>query len=381
MDYEDKRKQAERALKGFKKAKTLAERKDTARQTKQRKSMQKQRARPRQDWSDYDEEEPFESFERIAHVPELVSTVPTGAVDPNRNHDWLVVGVHANRLQVQRGEKLRDAHLGGKPILGGPPVVGDRIAIQELPLGECRVLSLAERESVLSRKNPGNRHREKVLAANVDVALITLPPGKDGSLRLGIVERIRIGLQSGGVTPVVVITKVDQHVGPARERLERDISLLIESGHECHLTSSMSGEGLQALGERIAGLITVVVGHSGAGKSTLLNALDPDHDRDTGGVRESDNRGRHTTTSSRMFAMSGGGWLIDTPGVRQFGLSNVTRDELIGWFPKLEDLARDCARGCEHGQDDCALTSAVESDPSAKADLTRYLRILEDMGD
>ncbi len=381
MDYEEKRKQAERALKGINRGKSLAERKETARLTKERKSTQKRRVRARQDWSEYDEDDPFEDFERIHHAPVRQSVAGPGTVDPNLSHDWLVVAVHANRLRVQRKEKQRDAHLGGKPIHGGPPVVGDRIAIQELPLGECRVLSMAERDSVLSRQDPGNKHREKVLAANVDVALITLPPTKDGHLRLGIVERIRIGLQSGGVTPVVVITKVDQHVGPARERLEQDIALLRDSGHECHLTSSMSGEGLEALGERIAGLITVVVGHSGAGKSTLLNALDPDHERDTGGVRESDNRGRHTTTSSSMFAMPGGAWLIDTPGVRQFGLSHVSRDELIDWFPQLVDLARDCPRGCEHGQEHCALTEAAESNPSAKADLVRYSRILEDLGD
>lgn len=379
MDFDEKRKQAEKAVKGNKKVKTLTERKEIARQTKSRKASQKQRVRPRRDWSDYDEEEPFESFERIAQVPELESSSRSGMVDPNQNHDWLVVGVHANRLQVQRKEKLRDAHLGGKPIHGGPPVVGDRIALQELPLGECRVHSLEPRESLLSRQDPGNKHRQKVLAANVDVALITLPPQDDGHLRLGIVERIRIALQSGNVTPVVVITKADRHKGEALERLRADVQTLRDGGHECFVTSSMTGEGVGDLFDRIAGLITVVVGHSGVGKSTLLNALDPDHERDTGGVRESDDRGRHTTTSSSMIPMPGGGWLIDTPGIRQFGLTNVAREDLLGWFPVLTELATHCPRGCEHAQESCSLTKAAEDDDQVRAALASYFRILSDL--
>jgi ribosome biogenesis GTPase len=357
----------------------LAERKEIARQTKSRKSMQKQRARPRRDWSDYDEEEPFESFERIESLADMESRGPTTHVDPNLSHDWLVVAVHANRLQVHRKHKLRDAHLGGKPIHGGPPVVGDRIAIQELPLGECRVLSLAPRESLLSRQDPGNAHHTKVLAANVDLALIVLPPQDDGRLRLGIVERLRIALRSGNVTPIVVITKADRHTGEGLLRLRSDLQTLRDSGQESFLTSSMTGEGVQELAERIAGLTSVVVGHSGVGKSTLLNALDPDHERDTGGVRESDDRGRHTTTSSCMFPMPGGGWLIDTPGIRQFGLSNVTREELLGWYPRLWDLSMDCPRGCEHAQEGCHLVESAQTDDQVRADLASYFRILGDL--
>ncbi|MCA9000566.1 MAG: ribosome small subunit-dependent GTPase A [Planctomycetes bacterium] len=381
MDYEEKRKQTERALKGMKKAKTLAERKEMARQTKSRKSMQKQRARPRRDWSDYDEEDPFEDFERITSLAETPTFARKSDSDAQTNHDWLVVAVHANRIEIHKKEKRRDAHLGGRRLAEGPPVVGDRIAVEELPGGECRLRSIGPRESLLSRRDPGNPHKSKLLAANVDLALIAVTPQEDGHLRLGIVERLRIALQSGQIEPVVVVTKADRHVGPARERLLADLEELTDSGLECFLTSSLSGEGVPELAERVAGLTTVITGHSGVGKSTLLNALDPEHERDTGGVRESDDRGRHTTTSSCMLPMPGGCWLVDTPGIRQFGLSDVTRDELLAWYPRLVDLAHDCPRACDHLQDDCALVEASGSDDRVRHDLVSYRRILGELAD
>ncbi|MCB9906150.1 MAG: ribosome small subunit-dependent GTPase A [Planctomycetes bacterium] len=379
MNFEEKRKQAERALRNGKKSKSLAERKQLAEQSKQRKQQQSARKRPRRDWSQYSEdqdEEPFEAFEKIETYKAKKGPTVQGKHDPLRNHDWLVVAVHLGAVEIRRNDKLRRAHLGGTPLLGGPPVVGDRVAVLELPLGECRLDSIQERQSVLVRQAPSSTHRQKVLAANVDVALISLTPEADGHLRLGIVERIRIALQTGGIAPLVVVTKCDRLDAAQRAACDQDLAQLSERGLEVFATSSVTGEGLLALRERIAGTCAMVVGHSGVGKSTLLNALDPDHERNTGGVREADDRGRHTTTASSMVPMPGGGWLVDTPGIRSFGLGDLSPAELLDQFPELVEHAQACPPACAHQQAGCALQELAEVDPQVRQQLQSYLRLL-----
>jgi ribosome biogenesis GTPase len=106
----------------------------------------------------------------------------------------------------------------------------------------------------------------------------------------------------------------------------------------------------------------VLLGHSGVGKSTLVNALVPDAGRATGGVNAVTGRGRHTSTSALMLALPGGGWIVDTPGIRSFGLAHVDPDHLIGAFPDLHDLTLDCPRGCTHGagEPECGLDEASD---------------------
>ena len=363
MDYDEKRKAAERALKGMKKVKSLEERKSIARQSRARKAGQSPKRRSRRDWSDYDEDDPFEEFERMGRT----TTQGSGHLDGNQarskhpgSHPWRIVAVHAGRVEIERHGKNRSAHLGGKPLPGGPPVVGDRVAIDEMPAGECRLCAIAERRSGLMRQDPGSPHQTKWLAANVDLGLIAIPAQPDGSVRLGLVERMRIALQAGHVSPLVVVTKIDRLSPDAWARLQSVQAELLEAGLPCLLTSAVDGQGMAELGARIEGETVVVAGHSGVGKSTLLNALDPDFVRDTGGVRLSDDRGRHTTTASRMTPFAGGGWLIDTPGIRSFGLQERSAEEWLAFFPELAELAEHCPKGCQHDQADCAIRIAVE---------------------
>ena len=364
----------------MKKVKTRDERKAIAQRSKARQASRKPRARPRKDWSDYDEEAPFEDFERIAPTQRGAPLSAKPPADATLEHPWLVVSVHAGRVEIHRKDRTRSAHLGGRPLPQGPPVVGDRVAIQELPQGECRVRSIAERRSQLARQDPGHAYREKRLAANVDVALITLAPKSDGHLRFGLIERMRIALEAGGITPIVVVTKLDRLDAAGRAALQQDLAELQDAGLETFATSALEGAGIAELQTRIHGCIAVAAGHSGVGKSTLLNALDPGGSRDTGGVRARDDRGRHTTTASRMTRF-GEGWLIDTPGIRSFGLGEKSPEQWLEHFPLLMELAQECPKGCAHEQSDCALQLGARESPEVRRAWLSYRRLVRDHGD
>jgi ribosome biogenesis GTPase len=141
------------------------------------------------------------------------------------------------------------------------------------------------------------------------------------------------------------------------------------------------GGDLSELEHRLAGRVTVLLGSSGVGKSTLVNALVPDAGREVGQVNAVTGRGRHTSTSAYLLPLpdgAGGGWIIDTPGIRSFGLAHVRPEHLIEAFPDLDEMTEDCPRGCTHGEDEpeCGLDEAVargEADPDRVASFRRLL--------
>ncbi|MDR3360107.1 MAG: ribosome small subunit-dependent GTPase A, partial [Bifidobacteriaceae bacterium] len=135
--------------------------------------------------------------------------------------------------------------------------------------------------------------------------------------------------------------------------------------------------GLDRVAELLAGRVCVLVGHSGVGKSTLINALIPSAKRATGQVNQVTGKGRHTSSSAVALELGGGGWVVDTPGVRSFGLSHVSLEGVLAAFPDLADAAAECPRGCPHGPEaaGCALQEWAGADTGRRARLDSYLRI------
>ncbi len=245
------------------------------------------------------------------------------------------------------------------------------------------VVSREPRQSALSRPQPMSQKRreeydagvfEKVIAANVDLLLIVAAT-REPPLSLGLIDRFLIAADRGELEPVVVLNTLDLAPPDARaieELASLDVELL-----RC---SAERGEGVEAVGAKLAGRRSVLAGASGVGKSTLLNRIVPHADAATRTVRAKDSRGRHTTTSSVVYDLPAGGILVDTPGIRELGMALDAR-ELPWYFPEFEQLATSCRfNDCTHTHEpDCAVIEAVDDGRLAPRRYASYLRILDSL--
>lgn len=237
-------------------------------------------------------------------------------------------------------------------------VTGDRVDIVGDTTGDegslARIVRIRERDTVLRRSADDTDEVERIIVANADQMLIVVAAANPEP-RTRLVHRYLVAAFDAGITPILCITKTDL-ANPA-DFLKDFAGLDLEI-----ITSSSDDPPIAELNAVLTGHSTVAVGHSGVGKSTLVNALVPDANRATGHVNEVTGRGRHTSSSTISYRVAGG-WIIDTPGVRSFGLGHVNIDNVLRSFPDLEDIAAECPRGCTHlpGSIDCELIERVEA--------------------
>jgi ribosome biogenesis GTPase len=316
---------------------------------------------------------------QLLDTARVATSAVEATVGAEARYTGLVVGLSRRHASVEcdDGEELSAPLSPALAQLAKSAIaLGDRVRLDGDPL---QVMAVLPRRTRLSRPDPCSPHIERVLAANIDVVgLVTSL--KQPQMRPRLLERALLAIEHGGAEPIIVATKVDLLTPQERESEIARLQAYQALGIRVIPCSSTTGEGLPALRAALAGCTCVLVGHSGVGKSSLLNGLDATLALRTGELRRGNGQGRHTTTASRLYHLAGDIRLIDTPGVRAFGVWKMTAEEIRAYFSEFFDLAENCAfANCSHTHEPrCAVKAAVEAGEISRARHAHYQRLLRD---
>ena len=291
--------------------------------------------------------------------------------------EGVVVTVDRGRLTVLVEGRVVLA-VKARPLGRKGVVVGDRVRVVGDTSGDqgvlARIVEVNERSTTLRRTADDDDAVERVIVSNAE-QLVIVTALADPEPQPRMMDRALVAAYDAGMTPLLCLTKADL-------KSPDELLLTYRSLGVPWVVTERGGD-LTEVRERLSGRTSVLVGSSGVGKSTLVNALVPDAFRVVGVVNAVTGRGRHTSTSAYLLPLPDhdgvtGGWIIDTPGIRSFGLAHVRPEDLIGAFPDLDEMTEDFPRGCTHGDDEpeCGLDEAVaagRADPDRVSSFRRLL--------
>lgn len=262
-----------------------------------------------------------------------------------------------------------------------PVVVGDIVKVDVNPDNVSYITKIYDRKNYIVRRASNLSKLAHILAANIDLALLFVTV-KSPETTTVFIDRFLITAEAYSVPVCLVFNKIDLYDEEDMEYVEALINLYQTIGYNCLKTSLIKGVGLQQLKDTIQNKVTLLAGHSGVGKSLFINVVTGDDDkRKVGDISAYHQRGRHTTTFSEMIEIEGGGFIIDTPGIKGFGTVNMNKDEVSHYFPEIFKFSKKCYfNNCMHiNEPGCAVIDAIKDHYISDSRYHSYLNILGDI--
>jgi len=285
-------------------------------------------------------------------------------------------------VETTNGEII-DCRVRGKLRIKGirstnPVAVGDVVDIDG-DVDSYVIVNIHERKNYIVRKSVNLSKQSHIIAANLDLAAIVVTL-KNPTTFPTFIDRFCVAAEAYHIPVAVVINKADLLDREELEMANHFLRVYGDLGYQTLITSAEAGQGLEEFKKLLEKKTVLLTGHSGVGKSRLVNAIDPNLDVKVGEISDFHQMGKHTTTFAQMHHLSFGGYIVDTPGIRGFGLVHFEKEELAGYFPEMRRLLPDCKYyNCIHDNEPgCAVKAALDTGEVARTRYNSYLNMLEE---
>lgn len=263
-----------------------------------------------------------------------------------------------------------------------PVAVGDRVKIIRNQEGTAFITEIEDRKNYIIRRSSNLSKQSHIIASNLDQCMLIVTVNYPETSTT-FIDRFLASAEAYRVPVCLVFNKTDRYSEDENRYLDGLINLYTTIGYQCYKVSALNNIGIEEIKKALEGKITLFSGNSGVGKSTLINAILPEQNLKTGDISNVHNKGMHTTTFSEMFPVNGGGYIIDTPGIKGFGTFDMEDEEVGHYFKEIFKFSADCKYGnCTHRHEPgCAVREAVEKHYISESRYTSYLSILDDKED
>ena len=263
-----------------------------------------------------------------------------------------------------------------------PVAVGDRVKIIRNQEGTAFITEIEDRKNYIIRRSSNLSKQSHIIASNLDQCMLIVTVNYPETSTT-FIDRFLASAEAYRVPVRIVFNKTDRYSEDESRYMEGLINLYTTIGYQCYKVSALNNIGIEEIKKALEGNITLFSGNSGVGKSTLINAILPEQNLKTGDISNVHNKGMHTTTFSEMFPVNGGGYIIDTPGIKGFGTFDMEDEEVGHYFKEIFKFSANCKYGnCTHRHEPgCAVREAVEKHYISESRYTSYLSILDDKED